>query len=163
MVVRSALCGLQSSADRGECSHTGHDEGSVDWQLAQMACSQQGRRKASTASLLQMAQRSLAGISSWDSELECGGIVLARIKEATRVFGTERRMMVALPDQLGLRFRRHIRRSYLCGEDTLDKGRELVDELRRNHRECRVWGFVRGGGERSREIYKGGAKKKSYK
>ncbi len=30
IVVRSALWGLQSSADRGECSQTGHDEGSVD-------------------------------------------------------------------------------------------------------------------------------------
>ena len=83
IVVRSALCGLQSSPDRGECSHTGHDEGSVDWQLAQMACSQQGRRKASTASLLQMAQRSLAGISSWDSELECGDCVSQNERSAS--------------------------------------------------------------------------------
>ena len=48
-------------------------------------------------------------------------------------------MLVALPDQLGLRFRRHLRRSYLSGEDTLDKESGLVDGLRRNHRECRVW------------------------
>jgi hypothetical protein len=35
-----------------------------DLQDSQMACSQQGRRKALTASLLQIAQRSLIGISS---------------------------------------------------------------------------------------------------
>lgn len=69
MVVRKALLGLQSSADRGECSQTGHDEGNDGWQASQMACSQQGRRKALTASLLQMAHLSLAGMSSWDSDL----------------------------------------------------------------------------------------------
>jgi hypothetical protein len=72
MVVRSALCGLQSSADSGECSQTGHDAGRVDWQLSQMACSQHGRRKALTASLLQMAQRSFAGMSSCGRELVSG-------------------------------------------------------------------------------------------
>jgi len=72
MVVRKDLLGLQSSAERGECSQTGHDEGSDDWQASQMACSQQGRRKALTASLLQMAHLSLAGISSWDSDLKVG-------------------------------------------------------------------------------------------
>lgn len=70
IVVRSALCGLQSSADRGECSQTGQEAGSVDWQLSQMACSQHGRRKALMASLLQMAHRSFAGISSCGRELK---------------------------------------------------------------------------------------------
>lgn len=69
MVVRSALCGLQSSPDSGECSQTGHEAGKVEWQLSQMACSQHGRRKALTASLLQMAHRSFAGMSSWAREL----------------------------------------------------------------------------------------------
>lgn len=35
----------------------------------QIACSQHGRRNASTASLLHIAQRSLIGMSSGDSEL----------------------------------------------------------------------------------------------
>lgn len=35
-----------------------------------MACSQQGKRKAFTANLLQIAHRSLMGISSWESELQ---------------------------------------------------------------------------------------------
>lgn len=39
-------------------------------QDSQMACSQQGSRKALTASLLQMAQRSLIGMSSAERELE---------------------------------------------------------------------------------------------
>lgn len=30
-MVRSDLFGLQSSADKGECSQTGHDEGNDDW------------------------------------------------------------------------------------------------------------------------------------
>jgi len=64
IVVLRDLCGLQSSADRGECSQTGQLVGSFEWQSSQMACSQHGRRKALTASLLQMAHRSLAGISS---------------------------------------------------------------------------------------------------
>jgi hypothetical protein len=64
IVVRSALCGLQSSADNGECSQTGHEGGSVAWQLSQIACSQQGKRNALRASLLQMAHLSFAGISS---------------------------------------------------------------------------------------------------
>ncbi len=38
-------------------------------QFSQIACSQQGRRKALTASLLQIAQRSLMGMSSWDRDL----------------------------------------------------------------------------------------------
>jgi hypothetical protein len=69
IVVRRALCGLQSSADKGECSQTGHEAGRVAWQPSQMACSQQGKRNALTASLLQMAHRSFAGISSCGSEL----------------------------------------------------------------------------------------------
>jgi hypothetical protein len=39
-------------------------------QVSQIDWSQQGRRKAFTASLLQMAHRSLKGISSWDRVLE---------------------------------------------------------------------------------------------
>lgn len=31
MVVRRGLFGLQSSADSGVCSQTGHEAGSVDW------------------------------------------------------------------------------------------------------------------------------------
>jgi hypothetical protein len=31
IVVRSDLFGLQSSADKGECSQTGHDAGRLDW------------------------------------------------------------------------------------------------------------------------------------
>lgn len=69
IVVRNALCGLQSSADNGECSQTGQEAGREDWQLSQMACSQHGRRNALTASLLQMAHRSFAGMSSCGSEL----------------------------------------------------------------------------------------------
>ena len=72
MVVRNALCGLQSSADSGECSQTGHELGSVDWQFSQMACSQHGRRNALTASLLQMAHRSFAGMSSCGRQLFWG-------------------------------------------------------------------------------------------
>jgi hypothetical protein len=78
IVVRSALCGLQSSADSGECSQTGHEAGSVDWQLSQMACSQQGRRNALTASLLQMAHRSFAGMSSCGRELGIHVSVMVR-------------------------------------------------------------------------------------
>ena len=70
MVVRRDLWGLQSSAESGECSQTGHEAGNVDWQLSQMACSQHGRRKGFTASLLQMAHRSLAGISSSERVLK---------------------------------------------------------------------------------------------
>lgn len=40
--------------------------------VSQAGCSQQGRRKALTASLLQMAHRSLVGMSSAVSELEMG-------------------------------------------------------------------------------------------
>lgn len=72
MVVRRALCGLQSFAESGECSQTGQEAGRVDWQLSQMACSQHGKRNALTASLLQMAHRSFAGISSCDRELQYG-------------------------------------------------------------------------------------------
>lgn len=43
--------------------------GNRDEQVSQMACSQQGRRKAFMASLLQFAQRSLMGISSGGREL----------------------------------------------------------------------------------------------
>lgn len=91
IVVRSALLGLQSSADRGECSQIGHDEGSDDWpgkgrvsqsvtlpteqqtseslHDSQIACSQHGRRNAFTANLLQIAHRSLMGMSSGLKEL----------------------------------------------------------------------------------------------
>jgi hypothetical protein len=31
IVVRNALCGLQSSADSGLCSQTGHESGKLDW------------------------------------------------------------------------------------------------------------------------------------
>lgn len=88
-VVRRDLWGVQPSAETGVCSHIGHVVGSVDWpsfahhistgarnsrirrnkQDSQMACSQQGRRKALTASLLQMAHRSFSGMSSGLSEL----------------------------------------------------------------------------------------------
>lgn len=37
MVVRNDLFGLQSSAERGECSQTGHDEGRFAWPEAQLA------------------------------------------------------------------------------------------------------------------------------
>jgi len=40
-----------------------------DIQFSHIAWSQHGRRKAFTASLLQMAHRSLNGISSWVREL----------------------------------------------------------------------------------------------
>ena len=69
IVVLSDLCGLQSSADSGECSQTGHEAGSRDWQSSHMACSQQGRRNGLTASLLQIAHRSLAGMSSGARDL----------------------------------------------------------------------------------------------
>lgn len=87
IVVRRDLFGLQSSAETGACSKTGHEEGRVDWpgtcirigsferialahlQDSQIAWSQQGSRNALTASLLQMAHRSLMGISSWVREL----------------------------------------------------------------------------------------------
>lgn len=69
MVVRKFLCGVQSVADSGECSHRGHADGSFAWHLSQIAWPQQGRRKASTASLLQTAHRSFAGISSGDKDL----------------------------------------------------------------------------------------------
>lgn len=90
MVVRKALFGLQSSAETGVCSQTGHDEGSVDWprfdvsgcklvnvsdgnvQVSQMIWSQQGRRNALTARRLHMAHRSLIGISSWVRDLNTG-------------------------------------------------------------------------------------------
>lgn len=49
-------------------------------QVSQIACSQQGRRKALTASLLQMAHRSLMGMSSGLREL-LGGIVSDIITE----------------------------------------------------------------------------------
>ena len=88
MVVRSALCGLQSSADRGECSHTGHEEGRVEWQLSQIACSQHGKRNALIASLLQMAHRSFAGMSSWDSELRIGSVSDAPERVADRLMLT---------------------------------------------------------------------------
>lgn len=42
---------------------------SLDVQVSQIDWSQQGRRKAFTASLLQMAHRSLKGMSSWDRVL----------------------------------------------------------------------------------------------
>lgn len=81
MVVLSDLCGVQSSGVTGLCSQTGQDAGRLDWpevklalttrfvvrlclQFSQMACSQQGKRNALTASLLQIAQRSLIGMSS---------------------------------------------------------------------------------------------------
>lgn len=86
MVVRKALCGLQSSAETGECSQTGQVVGRVDWpvrvrlctdeailqnlQVSQIAWSQHGRRNALTARRLQIAQRSLIGISSSERELE---------------------------------------------------------------------------------------------
>lgn len=79
---------VQSSPETGECSQTGHEEGRVDWpettkmsndsihvsrrrslQLSQMAVSQQGRRKALIASLLQLAHFNLEGNSSWAKEL----------------------------------------------------------------------------------------------
>jgi hypothetical protein len=89
-VVRRDLCGVQSSLESGECSQMGHEEGSVEWpmqpvsrspgvwkdgynvQPSQIACSQHGSLNALTASLLQMAQRSFAGMSSVDREL-CSG------------------------------------------------------------------------------------------
>lgn len=64
MVVRRALFGLQSSTDSGECSQTGHWAGSLEWQPSHIDWSQHGNRKALAASLLQMAHRSLMGISS---------------------------------------------------------------------------------------------------
>lgn len=64
MVVRRGLCGLASSAESGECSHTGQEVGSVDRQSSQMVCSQQGSLKAFAANLLQMAHFSFAGMSS---------------------------------------------------------------------------------------------------
>ena len=95
MVVRSALCGLQSPADSGACSHTGHELGSVAWHVSQMACSQQGRRNALTASLLQMAQRSLAGMSSCGRELGLGLSATQRVSEGGEA---------GVPDELDLRF-----------------------------------------------------------
>lgn len=88
IVVRKALCGLQSSADRGECSQTGHEVGKVDWQLSHIACSQHGRRNALSASLLQMAHRSFAGISSWDRELNSPGQRRRSTARAIRVIRT---------------------------------------------------------------------------
>lgn len=93
VVMRSLLLGLQSSADTGVCSQTGQVDGSVNLpasrqrtpgqgqrerpaearrysQFSQIICSQQGVLKALTASLLQMAQRSLKGTSSCGSELD---------------------------------------------------------------------------------------------
>lgn len=95
VVIRNDLLGLQSSAEMGVCSQTGHVEGSDNLpeavsdsvgplkkppqkkresgrhsQFSQIICSQQGVRKALTASLLQMAQRSLMGTSSCGNELE---------------------------------------------------------------------------------------------
>ncbi|QBZ61485.1 hypothetical protein PoMZ_08434 [Pyricularia oryzae] len=97
IVVRKDFIGLQSSAESGECSQTGHDVGSVAWpvcrtagqfclqndglavparpwganlQFSQIAWSQHGSFTALIASLLQMAQRSLMGISSWVRELQ---------------------------------------------------------------------------------------------
>lgn len=99
VVMRSLLLGLQSSADTGVCSQTGQVDGRVNlpffrcqrhprrkffWleegggvrergnhsQFSQIICSQQGVLKAFTASLLQMAQRSLKGTSSCGSELD---------------------------------------------------------------------------------------------
>ena len=99
MVVRSDLFGVQSSAETGLCSQTGHVEGRVDWpvvacqswqlgesrgdilgegilggnvHVSQMACTQHGRRKALMANLLQMAQRNLMGMSSGLRELLAG-------------------------------------------------------------------------------------------
>ena len=87
MVVRRALLGLQSSAETGVCSQTGQEDGRVDWprfsvsgcklvnvsygnvQVSHMIWSQQGRRNALTARRLQMAHRSLMGISSWVRDL----------------------------------------------------------------------------------------------
>lgn len=86
VVMRSLLLGLQSSAETGLCSQTGQVEGRVslpavvshakarmrDWgdaQFSQIICSQHGVLKALTASLLQIAQRSLKGTSSCGSEL----------------------------------------------------------------------------------------------
>jgi hypothetical protein len=95
IVVRRALCGLQSSADKGECSQTGHEAGRVAWQPSQMACSQQGKRNALTASLLQMAHRSFAGISS------CGSELYFQVSDTRR--DLRRQSLCSLPDKLGLR------------------------------------------------------------
>jgi hypothetical protein len=87
IVVRRDLFGLQSSAATGVCSQTGQEDGRVDWpveivsksrgrwelrrclHVSHIACSQHGSRNALIASLLQIAHRSLIGISSWESEL----------------------------------------------------------------------------------------------
>lgn len=88
-VVRKALFGLQRPGETGVCAQTGQVSERDDWpnghpvsrvlsvmlrsgavQVSQIDWSQQGRRKAFTASLLQMAHRSLKGISSWDRVLE---------------------------------------------------------------------------------------------
>lgn len=97
VVMRSLLFGLQSSAETGVCSQTGQVDGSVNLpvasvsdiiemgdprrrrrkkslQFSQIICSQHGVLKALTASLLQIAQRSLKGTSSCGSELVHGAL-----------------------------------------------------------------------------------------
>jgi hypothetical protein len=84
MVVLKALFGLQRSEESGLWSQTGQFSGRVCWprasvsqawkrvsctmtkylQLSHIDCSQQGRRNAFRASLLQVAHRSLKGMSS---------------------------------------------------------------------------------------------------
>lgn len=83
VVMRSLLFGLQSSTETGVCSQTGQvdgrvvvpvivvshgqarpTKGDIFSQFSHIICSQQGVLKALTASLLQMAQRSLKGTSS---------------------------------------------------------------------------------------------------
>ena len=93
IVVRNDLCGLQSSAERGECSQTGQEAGSVDWQSSHIACSQQGRRKGLTANLLQIAHRSFAGMSSGASDLFRStrlsvGVNCAQVLERTRLMSS---------------------------------------------------------------------------
>lgn len=92
VVMRRDLLGLQSSCEIGVCSHTGQvarraclpgrvlmdciygeEVGIQSLQFSQTICSQQGVRKALTANLLQMAQRSLIGTSSCGRELSVNG------------------------------------------------------------------------------------------
>ncbi len=70
-----------------------HRQRSASLQPSSISCSQQGSLKALTASLLQIAQRSLVGISSWFSEL-----LGCQLCAAHKTIGSR----IALPDEIRL-------------------------------------------------------------